>query len=583
MSSGFKNPITIKEAIDKIYSRYYLLPAIQREFTWSSNQIETLFDSILRGYPINSFMMWKISSEKIKNNYKFYEFIKRYREFFNVNNTDIDTKGVADFEAIIDGQQRLTGLYIGLKGSYAYKMPRKWLKDDEDSLPTRKLYLNLNNPVSEKYDNQNKYDFRFLTKNDIEKYKNKIEYYWFEVSKILELNCTQKIMQYIRNNNLENNNYAVETLSLLYESIHTKALINYYLEEDQEADKVLDIFIRTNRGGTPLTFSNLLMSISSANWKLHDAREDIESLVKKDVYNLGRPSFIIDNDFVLKTCLFLFVDDIKFQLKNFTSENVRIFDENWDKIKRSIIAAFKLFEKLDFNNSTFRAKNAAIPIIYYIYYNNLEDCITKATYDNEDKKNISKWLLLSFIKSIFGGQSDNVLIKIRDVLKKNKTNKFPTKELMEAFRTDPTKNYSLDEAFISGLLESQKDTNDAFYALHLLYPDIDYYDQNLHQDHLHPATIFIDDNKFYSNIPKEDQDFARDPKNWNSVLNLQFLNEHKNEQKGQTPLIEWAKKNNVSNTDLYINEKTSLDIKDFKQFINDRKIKLKEYMQNILL
>nr|QGT49690.1 hypothetical protein Melaina855_0770 [uncultured Candidatus Melainabacteria bacterium] len=582
MSSGFKSPITIKDAIDKIHSRYYLLPAIQREFTWSSNQIEMLFDSILRGYPINSFMMWKIVSEDIKNNYKFYEFLKSYREFFNVNNTDIDTKGAPDFEAIIDGQQRLTGLYIGLKGSYAYKMPRKWWKDDEDSIPTRKLYLNLYNPVSEKYDNQNKYDFRFLTKYELEKYKNKTEYFWFEVGKILELNNTQKVMLYINNNGLINNNYAVETLSLLYESIHKKSLINYYLEEDQEADKVLDIFIRTNSGGTPLSFSNLLMSISSANWEINDARKVIDSLVK-DIYKIGRPSFMIDNDFVLKTCLFLFIDDIKFQLKNFTPENVKIFDKNWDKIQKCIIAAFTLFEKLSFNNSTFRAKNAAIPIIYYIYYNNLEDSITKATYDNEDKKNISKWLLLSFIKSIFGGQSDNVLMRIRDVMRKNKTNKFPINDLINAFKMDATKNYTLDEDFITGLLESQKDTNDAFYVLHLLYPDIDYYNQGIHQDHMHPATIFIDDNKFYSNIPQEDQAFARDPKNWNSVLNLQFLNEHKNEQKGQTPLIKWAKENNISKNQLYIKENTSIDIKDFKQFINDRKTKLKEYMQNLLL
>ena len=40
MASEFKQPITIKEAVDKIHSRQYLLPAIQRKFTWSSEQIE---------------------------------------------------------------------------------------------------------------------------------------------------------------------------------------------------------------------------------------------------------------------------------------------------------------------------------------------------------------------------------------------------------------------------------------------------------------------------------------------------------------------------------------------------------------
>ena len=60
MSGSFQTPITIKTAIDNIQHNHYLLPAIQRKFVWSSWQIEILFDSILRGYPINSFMFWKV-------------------------------------------------------------------------------------------------------------------------------------------------------------------------------------------------------------------------------------------------------------------------------------------------------------------------------------------------------------------------------------------------------------------------------------------------------------------------------------------------------------------------------------------
>ncbi len=58
MASGFAKPITIKEAIDKIVARKYLIPAIQRKFVWSGEQIEVLFDSIMRGYPINTFMFF---------------------------------------------------------------------------------------------------------------------------------------------------------------------------------------------------------------------------------------------------------------------------------------------------------------------------------------------------------------------------------------------------------------------------------------------------------------------------------------------------------------------------------------------
>ena len=582
MSSGFQNPITIKDAIDKIHSRQFLLPAIQRKFTWNSGQIEMLFDSILRGYPINSFMLWKISDSEIKSGYKFYEFLTTYREFFAENNKDIDTKGVPDFEAVIDGQQRLTSLYIGLRGSYAYKMPRKWWKNTEECLPTRKLFLNLGSPVKQQYDNQKAFDFRFLSKSDLDKF-NKAQdgSVWFEVGQILDLDSTKKVMRYLSDNNLADNDYAYDTMSTLYEAIHVKRLINYYLQEEQEPDKVLDIFIRTNSGGTPLSFSDLLMSIASANWKKIDARKEIDNIVN-EIYGIGRPGFLIDKDFVLKTCLVLFVDNIKFQLKNFTYENVQLFETNWDKVKKSIVAAFTLFEKLGFNNSTFRAKNAAIPVIYYIYYNNLADAVVKATYDIEDKKNITKWLTLTFIKSIFGGQTDSVLVSMRRVLKETDNKKFPVQELMDAFKNDPARNYSFDDEFLDGLLEAQKDSNDAFYVLHLLYPNLDYFNQDFHQDHLHPATTFYNVNKLEASIPEADREFAADIKNWNSVANLQLLNGLMNESKNDMPLVDWASKNNIEKKALFISDSTSLEIKDFKAFIIDRRVILKEYLKEII-
>ena len=60
MSSEFKNPITIADAIYKIEHSKYLLPAIQREFIWENPKIEWLFDSIMRNYPIASFLFWKV-------------------------------------------------------------------------------------------------------------------------------------------------------------------------------------------------------------------------------------------------------------------------------------------------------------------------------------------------------------------------------------------------------------------------------------------------------------------------------------------------------------------------------------------
>ena len=68
---SFQTPITIFEAISNIENNKYLLPSIQRDFVWSHKKIEWLFDSIMRDYPISSFLFWRVEGDT-KNQFKFY-------------------------------------------------------------------------------------------------------------------------------------------------------------------------------------------------------------------------------------------------------------------------------------------------------------------------------------------------------------------------------------------------------------------------------------------------------------------------------------------------------------------------------
>ena len=184
MESGYQLPISIYDALERIIDNTYLLPAIQRKFVWKSEQIETLFDSIMRDYPINSFMFWKIEDDGIKSGYKFYEFLKNYREFFNDENPYISTKGFKDFYAVIDGQQRLTSLYIGLKGTYAYRLPRRWLRDTEENIPTRELYIDVKKAIPEEKRDERKmvYNFKFLTEDEVKRDSEQSDSIWFRVN-----------------------------------------------------------------------------------------------------------------------------------------------------------------------------------------------------------------------------------------------------------------------------------------------------------------------------------------------------------------------------------------------------------------
>ena len=122
---AFQTPITISKALRSIRCREYVLPAIQREFVWKPVQIARLFDSLMRGYPIGSFLFWTVKRGSIEQ-YKFYDFMLDYHQRDNRHCDSADAVGQDRLTAVLDGQQRLTALNIGLRGSYAYKLPRMW-------------------------------------------------------------------------------------------------------------------------------------------------------------------------------------------------------------------------------------------------------------------------------------------------------------------------------------------------------------------------------------------------------------------------------------------------------------------------
>jgi uncharacterized protein with ParB-like and HNH nuclease domain len=145
---------TIRDLITEKIGRNTFLPAIQREYVWSPSQVEKLFDSIMCGYPISSFLFWKIREEK-KKDWISYDFIKDYNQEHPHNNV-ANLNGVnQDIFLVLDGQQRITSINIALRGSYRF-FYRKWKET--------KLYLNLLWNGNE--DNPEDMTYQFLFKED---------------------------------------------------------------------------------------------------------------------------------------------------------------------------------------------------------------------------------------------------------------------------------------------------------------------------------------------------------------------------------------------------------------------------------
>ncbi len=586
MANELDNAITIKESIDRIDSGDFLLPAIQRRFVWSPKQIEMLFDSIMQDYPINTFMFWEVEDNELKNKFRFYDFLRKYVEYEGGNNAERKTKGYKNFKAIIDGQQRLNSLYIGMKGSYAYKTyvyRKKKYSESEVDYPSRKLFLDILNPIQN--DEEKKvYDFKFLVNNNHNKENEKttkkiidendqeqvVDCFWFDISKILEFTDEHSVIMYLSNNKLDIGGFPGKTLLKLYKLINEKPIINFYLEKDQNFDKVLYEFIRTNSGGTKLSFADLLMSIITASWEKGEsskgAREEIDDLIRQ----IKKIGFDINQDFILKTTLVLFSSDIRFALKNFDSTIIQKIKEEWGKITLSIKATFKLIQSLSFNNHSLRAKNSAIPIIYFLYKTELYKEINKDNKHYENRNSIKKYFHISQLNKLFGGSSDGFLKKIKTVISENDTLYFPLNKLKETFK-GTNRSFYMDDEKIEVVLRTSYDNLDSFYVLSLLFPTFNFELKNPNIDHMHPKSQFNDENinKMES---QEDREFYWN--HFNTVLNLTLLSEEQNKSKNKSPLEEWIngqeKHNNGIRNLLQIPEKIDLSFSNFKEFIEKR-------------
>lgn len=185
--------MSIRKAIRLINSDRMFLPAIQRKYVWDENRIIKLFDSIMLDYPIGTFLFWEVNKNMANNmNYSFYKFINNYHERDNFVNPIVATPIEMEFDtffSVLDGQQRLTSLYIALQGSLSLKKYKAWAIND-DAYIKKELYFNIekepiknNEEECEDDENANSltYEFKFLTEDETNK-ENK----WFKVKDILK-------------------------------------------------------------------------------------------------------------------------------------------------------------------------------------------------------------------------------------------------------------------------------------------------------------------------------------------------------------------------------------------------------------
>lgn len=567
---SYQTAKTIKEVIKYIDERKYLLPSIQREFVWNTDQIERLFDSIMQEYPINAFLFWEVPRNKI-HDFKFYEFIRDYNQLINKHNPTANLNGLEEILAILDGQQRLSSLYIGLKGSYAYKIPNKrW--DNPAAYPKRKLYLNLFAPSKT---SDLKYDFRFLTEEEAKKIDTK--HYWFPVGEILNFSALYDVSRYLNNNNITLNNYdeelvifASNTLNILFSAIHQTPTISYYLEKSEELDKVLNIFIRVNSGGTTLSYSDLLLSFATTQWEKGNAREEINGFI--DEINQIHPGFNIKNDVLLKACLMLCdISDISFKVDNFNHNNMITIENEWDNIKNAYRIAVELVASFGFSRENITSNTLFTPIAYYIKSIGIPNNFVDSMQYLEDRKLIKKWFISSLIKRVFSFVPDGVLKPVRDIIK-TYPNTFPLDHITNRFK-NTNRDISFTKENIDNLLTIKYKAQNAMVLLALIYPWINFKYQN-QIDHIFPKSLMTEKKLKQRGYSEEKIKFYLE--HCDSIANLQLLNEIPNKEKSCKEFDAWLNEifsDEISKNDYMTKHyipKIDLDFNNFENFIKER-------------
>ncbi len=358
----------------------------------------------MREYPIGTLLVWKTKS-KIKRR----KFIDNYHDGIRL----IDFYVPQDDHPkmmVLDGQQRLQSLFIGLKGSY-----------DKRELFINILSGDLRAPEDMKYEFQFKDSatatFPWIKFKDIvltDKRPREIQQQIIDVAGDL---TDQQVDRIEDNVGLIREVFCTQE-NILYQLVDSIDRPNAYREDD-----IVEIFIRANSGGTPLGKSDLLFSLLSASWD--EADENMSELLE----DLNRTGYKFTRDFVLKTCLVLLNKGARYNVEKFRDTTVRdTIMNDWDNITDAIKAVKDYLYGNTFlkTDKTVPSYLSLIPLIYLRYY-----------YPGEWRKNepdFQKYLIRTSLTGVFGGNPDQLIDKMIANIKEHQT--FNLSEIFGVVRED---------------------------------------------------------------------------------------------------------------------------------------------------
>ena len=387
---------TIIGAVRDIAAGRYRLPSIQRSFVWEEYRIYKLLDSLMKGYPIGAFLLWKPGSNLQVRTRKFVHDYTQDQRFISRD----ETLGSGTY-LVLDGQQRLQSLYLALSGTYSDKG----------------LYFRADS--SEGQDSDMLYQFKFLGPNEVTDSR------WIRVSVLQNLKI-EEIPEFVESQFpsivTELRRLVVRNLNLFFRVFLTDEKLSLQeVEESLDYNDVLEVFVRVNSGGMVLSKSDLVFStvkISSPTME-----NNFNQLLNE--LNGGNREFDFDIDFLVKTSFVVLGAGAKYdvnKLKNSTF--VRDLDQRFHSLERTLLSTLE-FLKNDariLSKRFLRSDLALIPIIDYIFGQPCQQI------PDSEVPSLRQYLYMSFFLNFYSYGADSKLDVIHRMIKEP-TGVFPLEKV----------------------------------------------------------------------------------------------------------------------------------------------------------
>ena len=545
------NSISIYEAMMHIKEGRYVMPAFQRQFVWSMEQIEKLWDSILLDYPIATFLFWHVDDSNVTWDTYFCNFLtsvtfdnRKQADSVNYELTDIDVNTTDT--AILDGQQRLTSLYLSLFGDSYIR--EKYARRSTVGGTVTKLLIELNKnklDVDEENYNSKKFDIKFIVK------VGRLSPTQFELRNILqekfqnESTRDKAIEDAIVNVPPDSKDYARNLLKKLYHKVFEEKLIRYTEIHYMNQDDALEMFVRFNSGGKALKKSEITMSILEAYWP--SAKTEFGKLLVDAYRGFG-------SDFIVRAALMLYGDVVKSNINRTIADELK---NNWKAFKKALKNLETVLKSLRIEVNRFSSSwNVLLPVLYYIYYN-------PENYSN-NKDAIRAYLMRAILFMYFQSGTTNKLQQM-----KSNINSYDYEITIDML--NQITDLRVTDGKIEDILSSEKDSRVAGEVLYYLCLDWTNKNFKYEQDHLHPYDRF-DGSK---PITVSMEDWRRWRILRNRLPNLQLLEGRSNGSKNNMRLVDYYNDMNDEQKakfrkDAMIPDGVSLEIEKFEEFYNRR-------------